>query len=98
MSATRVPASPTAAGLAEPHHDGSELYVERIGGSAELRLRAPEGAAEMVFLRYVRDGEPRTVEAKAAKSVDGEQWWTAELPLRNPVVPYRWLLAGGNVG
>src|SRR5262249_45465988 len=58
----------------------------------------PESAAETVFLRYVRDGEPRTVEAKAAKIVDGEQWWTAELPLRNPVVPYRWLLAGGNVG
>jgi alpha-glucosidase len=98
MSTTRVPASCKAAGLAEPHHDGSELYVERIGGSAELRLRAPEGAADTVFLRYVRDGEPRTVEAKAAKIIDGEQWWTAELPLRNPVVPYRWLLAGGTVG
>jgi alpha-glucosidase len=85
-------------GLSEPHHDGSDLYVERVGGSAELRVRAPEGTAEAVFLRYIRDGEPRTVEARLAKTAGGEQWWTAELPLRNPVVSYRWLLTGGTVG
>ena len=49
-------------------------------------MRMPEGTADGVLLRYVRDGEPRTVEASLAASVDGEQWWRAEAPLRNPVV------------
>jgi alpha-glucosidase len=30
--------------------------------------------------------------------VDGEVWWRAELPFRNPVVSYRWLLTGGRLG
>ena len=41
MSTTELPpdtASVTA--LAEPHHDGSELYVERLGESAIVRMRA----------------------------------------------------------
>ena len=29
---------------------------------------------------------------------DGEVWWRAELPLRNPTVSYRWLLTGGTLG
>ena len=33
-------------GLDTPHHDGSELYVDRLDDSAELRLRAPEDAAD----------------------------------------------------
>jgi alpha-glucosidase len=73
------------------------LYVERLGDSAELRLRAPRGAADAVFLRYLKDGEPRIVEA-AATARDGDIWWRAEVPLRNPSVPYRWLLTGGTVG
>jgi alpha-glucosidase len=85
------------AGLAQPHHDGSELYVDRLGDSAELRLRAPRGAAKAVLLRYVRDGEPRTV-AATPQEVGGEVWWRAELPLRNEVVAYRWLLTGGSLG
>jgi len=85
-------------GLVEPHHDGSELYVERFEDSAELRLRVPDGAADSVFLRYVRDGEARTVEATAAARTAGETWWHAEVPLRNPVLSYRWLLTGGRLG
>jgi alpha-glucosidase len=61
-------------------------------------MRMPEGTADGVLLRYVRDGEPRTVEASPAEAVDGEQWWRAEVPLRNPVVSYRWLLTGGRAG
>src|SRR5581483_9476087 len=57
----------TAVALAEPHHDGSELYVlerpDELGGSAVVRLRAPRGAAGRVLLRCTVDGEPRTVEA-----------------------------------
>src|SRR5262245_47342408 len=84
--------------LPQPHHDGSELYVESLGDSAELRLRAPEDAADAVLLRYVRDGEARTVEATVAARADGEVWWRAEMPLRNPTVRYRWLLTGGRIG
>jgi alpha-glucosidase len=84
--------------LEQPHHDGSELYVERFGDSAELRLRVPEGGADAVVLRYVRDGEARTVEATVTAQTDGEVWWRAEVPLRNPVISYRWLLTGGRLG
>jgi alpha-glucosidase len=86
-----------AAHLDDAHHDGSDLYVDRSGDEAELRVRVPEGAAQAVTLRYVKDGEPRTVEA-AQVSRSGETWWRAELPLRNAIIPYRWLLTGGTLG
>jgi alpha-glucosidase len=91
MGETRVPS------LAQPHHDGSELYVNRLGDSAELALRAPAGAADEVLLWYARDAEPLVVEATPHES-SGEIWWRAELPLRSPVVSYRWLLTGGEIG
>jgi alpha-glucosidase len=85
-----------------PHHDGSELYVlespEEPGGPAIVRIRAPRGAAENVWLRYVADGEPRTVEAAVDEERDDETWWRAELSVPNPTVRYRWLLDGGSVG
>jgi alpha-glucosidase len=91
-----------AAALAEPHHDGSELCVleqpDELGGTAVLRVRAPRGAADEVLLRYTEDGEPHTVAAVVDEEPDGETWWRAELPVRNPVLRYRWLLAGGEVG
>lgn len=87
-----------AVSLAQPHHDGSELYVDRLGDSAELRVRAPEGSVDAVLLRYVEDGEPRTVSASVDARTRGEVWWRAELPLRHPVVSYRWLLTGGQAG
>jgi alpha-glucosidase len=95
-SAVRAPLPAT--GLAEPHHDGSELYVDRVGDFAELRLRAPADAADAVLLRYVRDGETRAVDAQRVGGAGREVWWRAELPLRNPVVSYRWLLSGGQLG
>ncbi len=51
-----------------------------------------------MFLRYVRDGEGRTVEATAGSRRDGETWWHVEVPLRNPILSYRWLLTGGRLG
>jgi len=101
MTLTRLEEA-SAAALAEPHHDGSELYVvERpgeLGGKAVLRMRALRGAADRVLLRYVFDGEPRTAEAVVDAQVGGETWWRAELPVANPVVRYRWLLTGGETG
>jgi alpha-glucosidase len=85
-------------GLVTPHHDGSELYVDRADDSAEVRLRAPAGAAKAVLVRYLKDGEPRVVEAAVTAEKDGEAWWSAELPLRGSPTAYRWLLTGGSAG
>ncbi|HEY1514706.1 MAG TPA: glycoside hydrolase family 13 protein, partial [Gaiellaceae bacterium] len=88
--------------ILEPHHDGSEQYVlelpEEPGGTARLRIRAPHGAAGNVWLRYVADGEPRTVEAVVDEEHDAETWWRAELSMPNPTTRYRWLLDAGSLG
>ncbi len=88
--------------LAEPHHDGSELYVperpDELGRDAVVRLRARTGAAERVLVRYTHDGEPRTIEAEVDEEHAGETWWRANVPLWNPTVRYRWLVAGGDIG
>jgi alpha-glucosidase len=75
--------------LDEPHHDGSELYVD----GELLRVQVPQ-EVDSVVLRYVEDGEARAVEASA----EGEGWWSARLPATNPVMNYRWLLSGGDIG
>jgi alpha-glucosidase len=91
-----------AAALTEPHHDGSELYVverpDEAGGTAVLRLRTPRGAAEQVWLRFVTDGEPRTVEAVLDEESAADTWWRAKMPVPNATVPYRWLVDGGDAG
>ena len=76
--------------LDEPHHDGSDLYVDDDGA---LRVHVPRDV-DVVALRYVEDGEARAVEAEQRE--DG--WWSARLPQRNPVTNYRWLLSGGELG
>jgi alpha-glucosidase len=87
-----------------PHHDGSDLHVleqpDELGGTAVVRLRVPNGGkpAERVLLRYERDGEPRNVEAIVDEETETDTWWRAEFPVSNPVVRYRWLLAGGDAG
>lgn len=98
MTIARAHDTAAASALAEPHHDGSDLYVVDVGDTAVLRLRTRTGAAESVLLRYVRDGEPRTAHAVVDAEADGETWWRAELPVTSPVVRYRWLLAGGETG
>ena len=75
--------------LDEPHHDGSELYVD----GDTLRVHVPVDV-ESVVLRYVEDGEARGIEATR----DGDDWWSARMPLTNPVMNYRWLLTGGDLG
>src|SRR5213078_4683803 len=83
--------------LAEPHHDGSALYVlerpDDVGGEAVVRAHVPADV-DAVVLRYTEDGEARAVEATR----DGGDWWIARFPVRNPVVRYRWLFSGGDVG
>jgi alpha-glucosidase len=102
MTVTHVSKGATASALTEPHHDGSELYVlehpNDVGDNAVLRVRMRQGAADEVLLRYVADGEPRTVAAVVDAEVDGETWWRAEVTPLNVVTRYRWLLAGGDTG
>ncbi len=93
----------TAAGLALPHHDGSELYLlerpDAPGGQATVRVRVPADASvERVLLRHVRDGEPRAVEAELDETSDGETWWRASFPVTSESVRYRWLLDRGEEG
>jgi alpha-glucosidase len=83
--------------LAEPHHDGSELYVlerpDDLGGEAVVRVDVPVDVDEVV-LRYTEDGEARAVRAER----DGGGRWVARFPVRNPTVRYRWLFTGGELG
>jgi len=92
-----------AAGLAQPHHDGSELYVverpDAPGGEATVRLRLPQGTdVEHVFLRHVQDGEPRAVAAVLDEEGEDESWFRARFTVMAETARYRWLLDRGEHG
>jgi alpha-glucosidase len=76
--------------LDEPHHDGSDFYA---GDDGAVCIHVPQDV-DSVTLRYVEDGEGRGVAAKH----EGDGWWSARVPLTNPVMNYRFLLSGGDVG
>jgi alpha-glucosidase len=82
--------------LEQPHHDGSDVYVlkrpRELGDEAVVRVRVSQDT-DSVLLRYVEDGEPRTVMAEE----QGDGSWVARFRLTNPTVRYRWLLSGGAV-
>lgn len=81
-----------------PHHDGSPLYVSNqnpeLGDVVEVRLRVPEGfgPVERVAVRSLPDTEPWVDEAACAGTVDGWQWWSAQIVVANPRHRYRWLI------
>jgi alpha-glucosidase len=83
--------------LDEPHHDGSDVYVlerpDELEREAVVRVRVPRDV-DAVALRWVGAGEARAVKAER----DGDEWWIARFPVATPVVPYRWLLTGGDIG
>jgi alpha-glucosidase len=85
--------------LDQPHHDGSALHVPPgtpgLGDAVPVRLRVPRSArVDGVWLRTVRDGEPRLVAARHDGGTDGEDHWVADVVVHNPVTPYRFLLDG----
>ena len=96
--------------LDEPHHDGSEQYVPQptpaLGDVVPVRFRVPAtGTERALWVRTVRDGEPRFVPARLDRSDAHERWYVADVPVHNPVTGYRalldepggyrWLNAGG---
>ncbi len=85
----------TSSGL--PHHDGSELYVARgtprLGDVVPVRVRVPASRTERgVWVRVVRDGEPRLVPARLDRGDEHERWYVADVLVHNPVTSYRFLL------
>jgi alpha-glucosidase len=101
LTLVELPQTSRASLLSEPHHDGSELYVEGGTGPGEraaVRLRAPRGLADRVVLRTVHDGEAGAAEAVIVDETETETWWQAEFDVTAPVTRYRWLLWGGEAG
>ncbi|HEY5879222.1 MAG TPA: glycoside hydrolase family 13 protein [Nakamurella sp.] len=85
------------------HHDGSSLYVgaqtPSFGDRVPIRVRVPRSAGvDGVYLRVVEDAEPRYLPATGSGHVDGEDWYTAEITVHNPVTGYRVLLDRGAAG
>ena len=89
--------------LAQPHHDGSEVYVleppAELGDDTTVLLRVPrEASAEDVAVRYVSDAEPYVTAAEVDHDTEADTWWRATFPVVNSATPYRWLLSGGDYG
>lgn len=83
--------------LDQPHHDGSEPYVDpgvpALGDVVPVRLRVPAAGPERaVWVRSVRDGEPAWCRARPDRADRHERWYVADVPVHNPVTSYRWLL------
>ena len=86
-----------------PHHDGSALYVPEgvpaLGDTVPVRVRVPRSAGVRdVWLRTVRDGEPRLAPARLDRSDEHEDWYVAEVLVHNPVTGYRFFLDEGERG
>lgn len=82
--------------LGVPHHDGSPLYAPpgaALGERVPVRVRVPaENAERAVWLRTVRDGEPRLEQARLDRVTEHERWYVADVLVHNPLTSYRFLL------
>ncbi len=83
--------------LDAPHHDGSASYVppgpHGIDDAVPARVRVPRAAGVRgVWVRQVRDGEPRLEQARLVGADDVEQVYEADVVVHNPATPYRFLL------
>ena len=82
-----------------PHHDGSPLYVSNpapsLGERVTVRVRIPHslGEVENVRTRSNPDHEPRFTVANVVATLDGWDWWEAEVEVENRTHGYRFLIA-----
>ncbi len=82
-----------------PHHDGSPLYVSTqtpsLGDVVTVRVRVPEefGTVKTLRTRSNPDHEPRFEDATLVASLDGWDWWEADVEVENPVHGYRFLIS-----
>lgn len=88
-----------------PHHDGSVTYVPEqspsLGSTVPVLVRVPRAvAAQGVWLRSVRDGEPLVAPARVDREDAHAVWWRADLLVSNPTTSYRFLVqeADGRIG
>ncbi|WP_151525412.1 glycoside hydrolase family 13 protein [Serinicoccus kebangsaanensis] len=84
---------------ADPHHDGSPLYVSDAtpapGSVVSVRVRVPHTAGvAAVHVRTTPDGEQFFSAARRLHRGAHEDWWQAEVTCHNPVTTYRFLLEG----
>jgi alpha-glucosidase len=92
----------TDGSLLEPHHDGSPLFVStnapKLGDHVRVRIRIPHefGAVTAVRTRSNPNHEPRFAVATKTVTIDGWDWWEAEIEVENPVHGYRFLVKMGD--
>ena len=83
--------------LQQPHHDGSPMYADTErpapGGTVQLRCRTWAGdRVDEVWLRTTQDAEPTYHRCQVVDRDEHTVWWQGELPVRNPVPHYRFLV------
>jgi alpha-glucosidase len=83
--------------LSAVHHDGSATYVSalypQLGDIVQIRLRANiDAPVRRVFLRTAPDGEQVLLPMGAGPMTPPVRWWQVELPVREPVTHYRFVL------
>ncbi|MDR2723012.1 MAG: glycoside hydrolase family 13 protein, partial [Cellulomonadaceae bacterium] len=83
--------------LDQPHHDGSSVYVKpgpyTLDDVVPVRLRVPTSpGVRDVWLRTVRDGEPRMERTRLDRSNGHEDIYVADVLVHNTSTPYRFLL------
>jgi alpha-glucosidase len=92
----------TLGSMLEPHHDGSPLFVSNsapaLGDHVRVRIRIPHefGAVGAVRTRSNPNHEPRFAVASLVTTIDGWDWWEAEIEIENPVHGYRFLIKMGD--
>jgi alpha-glucosidase len=84
--------------LDEPHHDGSPAYVDDeappLGSTVAVRCRTATAAGvEQVWIRTTQDAEPTYHPCRVLSRDEHVTWWEGALPVSNPQVHYRFLLA-----
>ena len=82
-----------------PHHDGSSFYVSSqspaIGDFVRLKIRIHQsiGQVTKVSVRYSDNGEAFfSKRGKPTPGEDGWVWWEVSVPIKNPIVNYRFLI------